>query len=157
MDMDHNIPASGDSLQNTLPNVDPAEYAHLQAVVAQPPPFPHAINPVTYCLALPSSHRISPSFYVSLLKLACHCQDKTLSNNEPPPPLDVDRSLAYRINTLLNSPCHWNWLQYLVDWEGYGPEERSWVDTNDILDPSLVEDFHRHHPNRPTPRSRVHP
>ncbi|KAK3546665.1 hypothetical protein QTP70_031406, partial [Hemibagrus guttatus] len=74
-------------------------------------------------------------------------QQQTTTSNQ----LEIDGALAFRVHTLLNSWCHRNCLQYLVDWEGYGPEEHSWVDPNNILDPSLVKEFHRLHPNRPAP------
>ncbi|KAL0149627.1 hypothetical protein M9458_055154 [Cirrhinus mrigala] len=118
------------------------------------------ITPVSFKLELPAEYRISPTFHVSLLKPAGDPGGvENLEETAPqmPPPLIIDCEEAYRVNTLLDSRPRRGHLQYLVDWEGCGPEERSWVPAEDILDPSLTADFHAAHPDRPAPRRRGRP
>lgn len=121
----------------------------------------HQINSVTYRLQLPSQYRIHPVFHVSLLK-PFYSPDSPSPTDAgtaalPPPPLLLDEGPAYAVHQVLNSRRRRGHLEYLVDWEGYGPEERSWVRRHDIFDPSMLEDFHRAHPNRPAPRPRGRP
>ncbi|KAK3548155.1 hypothetical protein QTP70_004849 [Hemibagrus guttatus] len=121
------------------------------------------VNPVAYRLRLPASYHICPTFHVILhlphllLKPAHPLGSGETPSVEPPPALDIEGSLAYLVQALLDSRWVRSRIQYLVDWEGYRPKQRSWVDAANILDPSLAEDFHRDHPNKPAPRPRGRP
>ncbi|KAK3535124.1 hypothetical protein QTP70_004732 [Hemibagrus guttatus] len=53
------------------------------------------VNPVCYCLQLPASYRICPTFHVSLLRPA-RLRQGDWSVDEPPPPLEIDGSPAYQ-------------------------------------------------------------
>ncbi|KAI2661113.1 Transposon Tf2-8 polyprotein [Labeo rohita] len=116
------------------------------------------INEVTFQLQLPPRYRIHPTFHVSLLK-PCYPSATVQpgAEVEPPPPEILEPPSIYTVHEILGSRRRGGRLEYLVDWEGYGPEERSWVSRDDILDPTLLSDFHRDHPDRPAPRGRGRP
>lgn len=106
-------------------------------------------TPVSYRLALPANYRISPTFHVSLLKPAGGPRgerDQEVTD-ERTPPIIVDGEEAYQVREILDPRHRGRVLQYLINWEGYGPEERSWVNAHDILDPTLPTEFHQTNPD----------
>ena len=86
------------------------------------------INDVTYLLNFAAQFRISSSCYVSLLKPEVPGPlDEEWTDEAPPAPLEGEGTPVCAVYQVLDSQqCGGN-LQYLIEWEGYGPEERSWV------------------------------
>uniref|UniRef100_A0A8C6LI56 Gypsy retrotransposon integrase-like protein 1 n=1 Tax=Nothobranchius furzeri TaxID=105023 RepID=A0A8C6LI56_NOTFU len=97
-------------------------------------------SPVTIHLDLLRSLRIHPIFQVSLIKPVA-TSPLCLTPDPPPPARYYKGSLVYQVRRILDSCPRGRGVQYLVDREGYGPEEHSWVPRAFIEDPSLISDF----------------
>lgn len=97
--------------------------------------------------------RINPTFHVSRVKpFVTELPD--YSPKPPPPPRLVDGSETFTVRRLLDVRRRGRSFQYLVDWEGYRPEERCWVPARDILDPKLIASFWRQLPTLPRKNAR---
>lgn len=113
------------------------------------------INPVAVRLRLPPHLRIHPMFHVSRVKPVV---SSPLQPAVPagPPPRWIEGGEAYTVNRILEARRRGQGLRYLVDWESYGPEERSWVLAVHILDPEFIADFHAENPDQPAPGAKAH-
>ncbi len=98
------------------------------------------LSPMAVRLKLPHYlQRVHPVFHVTCIKPIIRPPS---SPSPPSRPVLVEGSPSYRVKKLLAAARPREGVfQYLVDWEGYGPEERSWIPAWDILDCSLIEDL----------------
>jgi hypothetical protein len=104
---------------------------------------------LAYRLRLPSQLRIHPVFHVSLLE---PYRENQLPGRrqEPAPPVEVEGELEYEVKEVLDSKMSRGKLKYLVEWEGYGPDERSWEPAENVQNAAeAVAEFHQRYPNRP--------
>ncbi len=119
-----------------------------------PYPVSKVIGPSSVRLRLPRSLRVHPTFHVSRVKPV---KDSPMvpAAPPPPPPRMVDGGPVYTVKALLDVRNRGRGQQFLVDWEGYGPEERSWVPSSFIMDPDLITDFYARHPHLSGPSGAV--
>lgn len=79
--------------------------------------------------------------------------NKSDSLEQPPEPRIIDNQPVYPIHKILSRQG--NEIQYLIDWEGFGPEEQSCVPAKDILD-ILIKAQRTCGQPAPQPRGRPH-
>jgi hypothetical protein len=106
---------------------------------------------LAYRLALPPQMRIHPVFHVSLLEP--YHQSSITSRQQPnPPPIEVEGELEYAVERILDSRIVNGRLKYHVDWEGWGPSDRTWEDHDELNRHAAgaIADFHEQYPTRPS-------
>uniref|UniRef100_A0A803T7I9 Gypsy retrotransposon integrase-like protein 1 n=1 Tax=Anolis carolinensis TaxID=28377 RepID=A0A803T7I9_ANOCA len=123
----------------------------LDARFIGPYPVVAQLNPVTFKLQLPRSMRIHPVFHRSLLLPADGVRPDV--DRPAPVPILVDGEDEFEVQDILDSRFHRRRLQYLIDWVGFGPEERSWEDASTVHAPDLTRRFHQTYPAKPRPRA----
>ncbi|CAJ0939759.1 unnamed protein product [Ranitomeya imitator] len=96
------------------------------------------VNPVVYCLALPPRLGIIDTFHVSLLKPIYMSRFSESSAGTSGSSTDV-----YEVNAILGCKVVRGKKFYLVDWKGYGPEDRSREPAENIQAPQLIAAFER--------------
>ncbi|KAG1933640.1 retrotransposable element [Pimephales promelas] len=97
------------------------------------------LSPVSVRLKLSTNlRRVHPVFHVSCIKPVIRAPPRPVT-----PPVRVEGAPVYRVRRLLDVRPRGRGHQFLVDWEGYGPEERCWIPSRDVLDRSLIDDFYR--------------
>lgn len=82
------------------------------------------VNPVAVRLKFPALLKVHPTFHVSRVRPVVESNLSPLAD-DPPPVWIMAGSPAYTVQTILDVRLRGQGWQYLVDWEGYGPEEQS--------------------------------
>jgi uncharacterized protein YicC (UPF0701 family) len=64
--------------------------------------------------------------------------------------VEVEGELEYEVKEILDSKISRGKLKYLMEWEGYEPDERSWESAENIQNTvEIITEFHQYYPNRP--------
>jgi hypothetical protein len=102
-----------------------------------------------YRLKLPPSVKIHNVFHISLLS---PYTASTIQGRETPPPPAIEvegEKIQYWVNEILDSKKVGKSVRYLVSWEGYGAEENTWENFEN-LEPAtrMLQEWHHEHPEK---------
>ena len=100
------------------------------------------VNPSALRLRLPPSLKI----HVSQVKPVATSTLSPSAPTPPPPRVLEGGDLVWEVSRILAARRRGRGFQYLVDWVGYGPEDRSWVPRSYLADPGLLVAFYDEHP-----------
>jgi hypothetical protein len=118
---------------------------HIEEIVGE--------NQLAYRLRLPPQMKVHPVFHISLLEP--YTVNPFVGRvQEAPPPMEVEGEQEWEVKEVLDSKIVRGKLLYYVDWEGFGPQDRTWELIEHVQHASeLITDYHRRYPTRPSPTS----
>lgn len=99
------------------------------------------VNPAVVRLKLPVSLKVHPTFHILWIK-------PVVESDLAPPIWIIDGAPAHTMARILNIPRRGRDFQYLIKWEGYEPDERSWVPHRQMFDRELLRAFYRENPDK---------
>lgn len=102
-------------------------------------------------LSLKAIHNV---FHVSLLE-PHHPNPFPTRDSPPPPPIEVDDSLEWEVDEILDSRLNRRRrrFEYLVSWSGY--HDPTWESRDNLSNAQdAIDDFHQRYPQKPQPTTR---
>jgi Chromo (CHRromatin Organisation MOdifier) domain len=107
---------------------------------------------LAFQLELPPRWRIHDVFHASLLDPYNANEIVGCRQPVPQPPEIVEGEPKYEVEAILNSEVQRRKLWYMVDWKGYGPEERTWEPAENVANAAeVLAAYHCQYPQRPSP------
>jgi hypothetical protein len=98
-------------------------------------------GPVAYKLDLPATMQCHDVFHVSLL-----APYKTSGRYQPPPvPIELDGELEYFVEAVMGHKEVGGSRQYLIRWQGYGPEHDTYEPECGVADVGVVREYRVRH------------
>lgn len=117
-----------------------------------PYPIAEKVRRHAYRLQLPHSI-LRLHLVFNVVKLLAAPKDLIQGRHSEPPlePALIDKvgNKEYKIEEILDSQMYWRKLQFLVCWKGYGYEEHSWVNKDDIHMQEIINEFYQLNPGAP--------